>query len=230
MDAGEVYERLWADASAAFARREPRLDPVLFNKHADRRRGVSLIFRIAPPVLDRVTAFLDRLRSAFPEQYFYAPGELHVTVMAVLSGSLAWRTEYRRLIGLREVVDRALQGRHPFEVHFRGITASPETIMIQGFPVASEPSGIRDALRRTFREVGWQDQLDRRYRIRTAHCTAVRFRDARTDWHQLAACLGKARDMDFGTQRVDRLQLVWSDWYSSSSIVRVLREYPLPEA
>ena len=76
---------------------------------------------------------------------------------------------------------------------------------------------------------GLDDLLDRRYKISTAHITVMRFRAPGVDWERLGPLLEDGREMDFGEMTVDRLQLIWGDWYASANMVRLLLEYRLPD-
>lgn len=223
----EIYEQLWRDATAGFARREQQLDPYLDDKSKDARRGVTLLLRPSPTIQKSVTEFLDAVKQICPHQYFYRPEELHVTVMSIISGNVNWQKEMDRLSACQPIIREAL-GRQPtFGLHFKGITASPGSIMIQGFPEDQTLSHIRDELREAFTKEGLGDLLDRRYKIQTAHITVVRFRKPGMDWKQLEPVLKKYREHDFGVMKVDTLQLIWGDWYASADVARTLQEYHL---
>jgi hypothetical protein len=55
----------------------------------------------------------------------------------------------------------------------------------------------------------------------------MRFCKPDSDWQRLAAALKASRQIQFGTMQVDKLQLLWGDWYASANRVRVLEEFPL---
>ena len=57
--------------------------------------------------------------------------------------------------------------------------------------------------------------------------TAMRFRQPGPDWKRLAPLLAQGRQTDFGEMEVNRLQLIWGDWYASTGSVRTLQEYRL---
>jgi 2'-5' RNA ligase len=223
----QIYNQLWREAMAAFARGEPRLDPHLPAKTRDPRRGVSLAFRPPLSVQSRLQPLLDSLAAEFPGQYFYPPADLHVTVLTLISGSETWRREIGDVRVFRDIL-REVLGRHaPFAVAFRGVTAAPNAVMIQGFPQDDTLEQIRQDLRQTFRERGFADRLDRRYANQAAHVTAVRFCNPRADWPRLAAVLAAHRQTDFGQMQVTRLQLVFGDWYATAGRERLLEEFAL---
>ena len=160
-------------------------------------------------------------------QYFYQPAELHLTVLAVISGSELWRKEIRWLPAYRKILEEILQKECTFSVKFRGVTLSPEAVMIQGFPFDHSLDQLRDELRNAFREQGFGEKLDRRYKISTAHLTAMRFIRPVENGEPLLGFLEAHREGDFGETHFQTLQLIWSDWCASSETVRVLQEYQL---
>ncbi len=225
--AGEIYEQLWKKTGPLLKSGELRVDPFLRNKAEDKRRGVTLIARPDIGVQRRVEEFLRQIAGICPRQHYYRPAELHVTVMAIISGSETWQDEMDQLPVCRAALDDVLKDARPFRVDFRGVTVSSDAVMIQGFPLGNGLSGIRDNLRDTFKRAGLGKNLDRRYKTTAAHLTVMRFSEPKTSWARLYDFLEMHRDADFGQTRFCSLQLIWSDWYASADIVRVLEEYPL---
>jgi 2'-5' RNA ligase len=174
-----------------------------------------------------VNLFLRQLADVAPGQYFYRPDELHVTVLAVIPGSEEWRGKIQNLPAIHAVIGKVLKRHRPFAIFFRGVTASPGAVMIQGFPQNEALAEIRDELRHTFRRNLLGGDIDRRYKINTAHVTLMRFRHAQADWKALVALLKANRQTDFGKTIARKLQLLWGDWYASARSVRTFQEYPL---
>jgi 2'-5' RNA ligase len=223
----EIYQQLWTEAVSAFERGAPQIDPVLSGKTNDLRRGVTLAFRPSAGELAKVKRFMERLVPLAPEQYFYQPEELHVTVLSIISGTELWRQEIRQLAACRAIINEVLSRQRYFQVCFRGVTASPGAVMIQGFPAGDALEQLRDELWEAFARNGLGDRLDRRYKINSAHLTIMRFRQQTADWKPLVNALAENRDTDFGGTQVNRIQLIWGDWYASADIARTLQEYSL---
>ena len=99
--------------------------------------------------------------------------------------------------------------------------------MIQGFPAGDALEQLRDELREAFARNGLGDRLDRRYKINSAHMTIMRFRQPAADWKPLMKALAENRHTGFGGTQVNRIQLIWGDWYASADIARTLQEYSL---
>lgn len=224
-----IYGQLWRQSRALMKSGRIQIDTCLGDKVGDFRRGVTLVARPEPAVKKRVAKFLREVAIICPRQYFYKPTEFHMTVMAIISGSEFWREEMYRLPACRQVLDKVLRGRRSFRVDFRGVTASPDAVMVQGFPADDALSQLRDDLRDGFRKAGLGRNLDRRYKTVTAHLTVMRFSKPETEWGRLAGFLQAHRKTDFGGTQFKSLQLIWGNWYASTGIARVLQAYPLKD-
>jgi 2'-5' RNA ligase len=217
-DTGRVqqrYDDLWSSAAPALSKGQAKLDPVLTANELDQRRGLTCLFRPAPAVAQAVAGLLEQIRELEPEQYYYQPSELHVTFLSLFTASVTPERFFARQPEYLEAVGAVAARVRPFRVRFQGITASPEAILIQGYPESEALAAGREALRRVLRERGLAETLDSRYRLETAHMTAVRFRAALKDGDRLARFIEAHRSHPFGEMEVARLQVVKSDWYMS---------------
>jgi len=223
----EVYEKLWGEALVAFREGRPQIDDQLRDKTGDLRRGVTLVLRPSAEVQRRTRDFMDGLAAVCPGQYAYPGEDLHVTVLSIVAGSVSWRREIRQLAACRDILRNVLRRQRSFTIRFRGVTASPGCVMIQGFPASDGLTLIREEVRAAFAHAGLGEMLDRRFKVKAAHMTAMRFCNAGADWNQLATVLERHRETNFGETTVDALELIWGDWYASGQTVRVLERYSL---
>lgn len=228
-EARSIYERLWRKTGPLLKSGQVRIDPYLRDRAGDDRRGATLVAQPDAGVRRRVGKFLREAAAACPGQHFYKPSELHVTVMAIIAGSEFWRDDIHQLPACRAVLDKVLKKSRPFRVDFHGVTVSPDAVMIQGFPADDGLSRLRDELRDAFRKEGLGGNLDRRYKTVTAHLTVMRFAEPGADWKGLYDFLKTHRETDFGGTRFQAMELIWSNWYASADVVRVLQEYPLKD-
>jgi len=226
-EAQRIYDQLWRKTAAALKSGGLRVDPLLRGKTGDPRRGVTLVARPDAGVRNRVETFLREAAAICPGQHVYQPAELHVTVLAVIPGSESWREEIHRLPVCRTVLDEVLKNYRAFSVKFRGVTVSPEAVLVQGFPQGDALARLRDRLRSALRDRGVGENLDRRYRIAAAHLTVMRFSNPKADWKRLLDFLQAHRETDFGETRFQSLQLIWNDWCASAGVTHTLREYAL---
>jgi 2'-5' RNA ligase len=225
----DVYETLWRAALAAFERAEPEIDPYLLDKANDPRRGVTLHVRPSAAVRDEIARFLEELSAICPGQYFYRPEELHVTALSIINMTEKWREEMARLEACRAILREALAAQHAFQMEFRGITASPSTVMVQGFPVGDGLLKIRDAIREAFARAGFGDMIDRRYKIVAAHVSAMRFCQPVSDWPRLISFLKENRERFFGVCEIDEVQLVFGDWFASAETKEIWEKFRLTD-
>jgi 2'-5' RNA ligase len=228
-EAQKIYDQLWSKSSAALESGGLRVDPLLRGKADDPRRGATLVARPNADVRKRVEEFLREAATICPGQHFYKPAELHVTVLAVIPSSESWREEIHRLPVCRTVLDEVLKNCRAFSLKFRGVTVSPEAVLVQGFPQDDALARLRDELRNALRDRGVGENLDRRYKITAAHLTVMRFSNPKADWKRLFDFLQAHRETDFGETRFQSLQLIWNDWCASTGATRTLQEYALKD-
>ena len=225
--AQRIYDQLCSESAATLASGMVRVDPFLQGKAGDPRRGATLVARPGAQVRTQVEAFLREAAVICPGQHIYQPSEFHVTVLAIIPGSESWRDEYPRLPVFQGVLGEVLKDCPPFSLKFRGVTASPEAVLVQGVPPDDGLAQLRDRLRKALRNEGVGENLDRRYKIAAAHLTVMRFANPEGEWKRLFDFLQAHRETDFGETRFNSLQLIWGDWCASAGVVRVLQEYAL---
>jgi 2'-5' RNA ligase len=228
--ANETYTRLWAEAADHFQNGLVGIDPYLRDKEKDRRLGLSVIGRPDPAVGQQFVAFLNQVKLVAPNQYFYRASEFHLTVLSLFTATEAFERHWRRLVAYRSAVDQALSNGQALTVHYRGITASKNAVMIQGFVQGSQLAQMRASLRQALGAAGLAEGLDQRYAIETAHSTVLRFSSQPEDLAKLFELFGQNRTTDFGKTTYRELQLVKNDWYMSQDKVEVLAQYFLPHS
>ena len=226
-EAQNIYDRLWRQTTAALKTGGLQVDPKLQKATRDPRRGATLVARPDAEVRNRVESLLREAAAICPGQHVYQPAELHLTVLAVIPGSESWHKKIQRLPACRKVLDEVSKNRRAFSVKFRGVTVSPEAVLIQGFPQDDVLARLRDDLRSALRTAGMGGNLDLRYKITAAHLTVIRFSNPEAEWKRLRDFLRAHRQTDFGETRFRSLQLIWSDWCASAGVVRTLRKYVL---
>jgi 2'-5' RNA ligase len=223
----KCYDRMWSVNLGKIRSGLIEVDPILAARLPDRRRGLTVIARPSSCVRQRVMAFLNELRTMEPDQYYYVPSELHVTVLALFTATV----EYQRLLAQTDryaaAVDAALQKARPFQIDFTGVTVSPGAVMIQGFFEKEVLNDLRDSLRRQLRARNLAEGVDRRYRLETAHMTIARFRTPLRISERFVALLERARHRSFGKTQIRRVSLVQNDWYLTRQILKTLKSYRL---
>lgn len=221
------YDEMWDDAEPAIRAGRVTIDPWATRKDADERRGIALIARPLFGVRARLGRLRDELRLLEPGQYCYPRASLHLTVLTPLSATADHAPHRAHLAAYREAVADALAGERAFRIDVRGVTASREAVLAQGFPRDGTLERIRARLREALAARGVGGGVDRRYRLRTSHLTLMRFAAPLRDPAAFADALTAARGRDFGTLEVAELELVVSDWYQSADRTERVARFPL---
>ena len=219
------YDELWSRAVRRIREGEIEIDPVLQAPVPDRRRGMTVIARPSQAVRQSVAAFLRGLRRLEPDQYYYTASEFHVTVLSLFTATAEFEPFFAQRERYLAPVNAALRSTPPIHMTFEGVTASPGTVMIQGFFKSDELNRLRDRLRGQLRRDGLGAGVDQRYRLQTAHMTVVRFRAPLRDPGRFAEALQNGRARTFGRTTVNSFALVENDWYMSRRATRALRHY-----
>ena len=221
------YDLLWSGTIERIRAGKVELDPVLEAQAQDQRRGLTVIARPSLAVRQRVAVFLRQLRRIEPTQYYYSPFEFHITILSLFTATVKHEAFISQTEQYSSAVDSALRKALPIRIEFKGVTASPGTIMIQGFFETDALNDVRDVLRGQLRARGLADGLDRRYRLESAHMTVARFCAPLCESKRFAAVLELARGRSFGAFTIRRLSLVKNDWYMSHRVTETLKRYRL---
>jgi len=226
MRLAEHYAQLWNASVEQFRANTVELDPFI-DQESDTRYGITLLLRPHPAVTRRIDALLRELHAVEPSQYYYPPSDLHVTVLSIISCYPGFTLEQIQVQEYITAIATCLASITRFDLTFRGITASPSCVMLQGFPHGPMLDLSREALRTYFQQSSLQQSIDTRYAIRTAHSTVVRFRRTMTQPTPFLTILERYRDYDFGTCEIAAYELVVNDWYQRAHHVTHLQTFPL---
>jgi 2'-5' RNA ligase len=220
------YDQLYKTSSEAISVGKYAIDSELKNE-SDSRFGITLLIRPSDEIKANIQQFIEELKKAEPEQYFYPDSDIHITVMSIISCSTAFKLNQISPNEYIEIICRSLVDVDKIKIHYKGVTASPSAIMIQGFPSDETLNNLRNRLRENFKNSDLQQSIDSRYEIFTAHSTIMRFQEKLHDPKKLIQIAEKYRDYDFGEFDVKNIELVYNDWYQRKSTTRVLGDFGL---
>ena len=222
-----LYRELWSGALAAFGRGAVEIDPHLAHRRADGRLGLSVIARPDADTLERLADIQHALARIEPDQHHYRPDEIHITVLSLFTATENCAPYFARAHLYQEAVRAALDDAGAFSIRLCGITASPSSVMVQGYPEDDELERLRGRLRAELTARGLGSGLDERYRVISAHCTVMRMATKPRDLERLVGFLSSHRKEEYGRWTVRSVQFVKNDWYMSHDRVELLAEYPL---
>ncbi|WP_019614046.1 2'-5' RNA ligase family protein [Psychromonas ossibalaenae] len=220
-DIKKIYDDMWNNSICRFKENQYETDP-LINSTEDNRRGLTVLSYLSPDTGEKIGGFLDELRSIEPLQYYYPENELHLTVLSIITCQQGFTLSDIDAPAYAGVFADAVKDLPPFTIKYTGITASSSCILIQGFPESGQLNVLRSRLRDGFKKAALPTSIDLRYKISTAHTTAVRFRREVHNSEKFIKILYKYRNFDFGTVTIDKLELVFNNWYQNLSHTKQL--------
>src|SRR5580704_5370580 len=172
----KLYDQMWHSGIGKVRANQIEPDLVLAASKVDCRRGLTLIARPAAGVLNKVNKLLQDLHRLEPNQYYYVPSDIHLTVLSLFTATTTPEPFFAKIEQYIAAADAVLAATPPIHIKFVGVTTSCAAILIQGFPENETLNNLRDRLRQELHRRGLADSLDSRYRLETAHITVVRFK------------------------------------------------------
>ena len=221
-----IYNKLYDDGMQKIRSNQYETDD-LIGSSLDKRRGITLLIRPNEHVRARILNFLTDLQAIEPEQYYYPSSDMHVTVMSIIACYEEFDLNQIVIQDYINLIRENISSQKNIEIKFKGITASPSCIMIQGFPQQSFLDDLRNSLRTAFKMSSLQQSIDKRYSLQTAHATVVRFIKPFAAKEEFIKLLEDFKEYDFGTSTISEMELVFNDWYMSEKIVKTLFRFKL---
>lgn len=226
MNLTEHYNELYKTSSETISKGKYSIDSEIKNE-SDSRFGITLLIRPNEEIKTNIQSFLQELKEAEPEQYFYPDSDIHITVMSIISCSEQFTLNQISPNDYIQLICKSMVDVDKITIQLKGVTASPSALMIQGFPTDETLNNLRNKLREDFKNSDLQQSIDSRYTISTAHSTIMRFQEKLHNPAKLIQIADKFRDYDFGEFNVKSLELVYNDWYQRKSNTKVLGEFCL---
>lgn len=193
----------------------------------DRRFGITLLLRPPEEVRNNISNFLMEMKNIDPNQYYYPQSDMHITVLSIISCHNGFDLSQIDIQEYSSILRDTISPFSCFNIKFEGVTASPSCFMIQGFPEDDALNRLRKDLKRVFSTSTLHTSIDKRYKLKAAHSTVIRFK---TDLENVEEYLEKAeqyKSWDFGTFEVSSLELVFTDWYQSEKNSKRLMSFKL---
>jgi 2'-5' RNA ligase len=212
MDLTQHYNQLYKTSSETILEGNYKLDAQI-NNTSDCRFGITLLIRPNETITANIKLFLEELRAIEPEQYYYPDSDLHITVMSIISCYEDFTLDKIEIKDYIDIIQQSLVHLDKIKIEFRGVTASPSAVMIQGFPTDESLNNFRNKLRENFKNSVLEQSIDSRYTIAAAHSTVMRFQEKLQNPKKLIEITEKFRDYDFGEFEVKNIELVYNDWY-----------------
>lgn len=212
MNLAEHYNQLYKTAAEAILSGKYNLDSHIKDS-SDSRFGITLLARPSKKVNAEIQQFLNHLKAVEPAQYYYPNSDIHITVLSIISCYQGFNLDKIAVEEYIKTVQQSIIDLDEIIIEFRGVTASNSAIMIQGFPSDESLTALRNKLRENFKNTALEQSIDSRYSISTAHSTVMRFTEKLVNPEKLIEVTEEFRDYNFGIFKVEKLELVFNDWY-----------------
>jgi hypothetical protein len=207
----------------------PSIDEVLCGElsspGSDMRYGVAFISRPSPVVIDYIISIQDLLRKLEPDQYYYPPSDLHLTILEVVhnrdpeeSSSIAQHIQAR--------IDGIIpKGKDP-------ILDSPILVFDAAgcalglLPFDDTLQEVRANIRERLLSINIS--VAPRYAAETAHISFMRYTSPlKSDLDYWMSTLSSIRFPSQLTLRLSAVWLTWgANWYGMQSRIRQAGPYP----
>ena len=218
------YKKLYNESINKISSDNYQIDN-LIDSEKDKRFGLTLLIRPSNEIKKEIHKFLKKIKEIEPNQYYYPNSDIHITVMSIISCYNDFDMSKIDIQKYIELTKKCLLKGIDLNITFKGITASPSGVMIQGFMNNNELNDIRDRLRKEFKNSNLEQSLDKRYSIQTAHSTIIRFKTELSQKEKFLEILDKNINYDFGTFKVNKFELVYNDWYQREQYVKKIYEF-----
>jgi len=225
MNIDHTYLSMWKDAFSKYSNGIFEIDKSINSE--DNRRGITLVVRPDEKTKKSIRHFLDEVKTVEPNQYYYPDSDLHITILSIISCYDGFDLEKINVDEYIKIIENSLKGFCPFDVCFKGITASLSCIMLQGFADLEMINLLRESIRNGFHNSGLEISIDKRYVIKTMHSTVIRFAEAVTRKDDFLKILEKYREHEFGKFGVNEIEFLYNDWYVRDGNTKVLHSFLL---
>ncbi|MCE7566911.1 hypothetical protein LZS85_12370 [Aliivibrio fischeri] len=219
-----IYDEMWDSSYSKIKSGQCDIDKLISDPN-DTRRGVTALTYLQnneSKVSRKITEFLCELKKVEPKQYYYPEEELHLTILSIISCISGFQLADIDTFSYVQIFKQCMQDTESISIKFEGITISTSCILIQGFPIGEGLNELRNKLRNRYQESSLHTTIDSRYRLSTAHVTAVRFTSQLINRDKVIDVLNRYKFYDFGTMTFTEFQLVFNNWYQNLSETKQL--------
>lgn len=225
-----AYAAIKSDSQKTFQRGTIDVDPYLGGSATDRRQGLALVSFPPASLVKNIQAFLTAAAKLHPVQYVYPPDDLHLTILSLVGGTSDYAAQTIPISDYSAAIAETLRVTGPIEIDFSGVALSPGAIILRGYAANNRLNIWRDHLRTELARRGLDGLLDRRYKMASAHITAVRFQTQPARLDDLKVLAQRFDPYPFGTWRLTRADLVTCDWYMRQHRRTLHRSFDLIES
>ncbi|SFZ93299.1 2'-5' RNA ligase [Flaviramulus basaltis] len=226
MNLEKHYSSLYESSIQKINNDDYQIDKLIHDPN-DNRFGITLLIRPSAKVKNEIQEFLNELKIVEPNQYYYENSDIHITVMSIISCYNGFELKHIEIPKYIDIIKKSLITNPNIEIEFKGLTASPSCIMIQGYMNNDSLNLIRNNLRENFKNTNLEESIDKQYAIQTTHSTVVRFSENLKNKSDFLKRIEDFKYYNFGTFKVKNIELVYNDWYQKEKHVKTLFKFEI---
>ena len=214
MQLTSLYNNINQQGMTAIRNHQEQLDRNLLNPDKDMRRGLTLTASLPAHVSRNIMFCLQKLAAIEPNQYFYPPADLHITIIDLIAASSDFLLSTFEEEKYKNVVGQIISQIGPIHWRLAGMITSSGALLVKGY-YSAELSTLRNTLRK---ELPLYDLLlKERYPTISGHVTVARYTSPIQQADRFLKTLEGFKSINFGQFTTSSLDLVVHDWYNHKS-------------
>ncbi|MDE7039571.1 MAG: 2'-5' RNA ligase family protein [Limosilactobacillus sp.] len=214
MQLATLYNNINQQGISAIRSHQEQLDSNLLNPDKDMRRGLTLTASLPAHVSRNIMFCLQKLAAIEPNQYFYPPADLHITIIDLIAANSDFSLSTFEEKKYKNVVGQIISQIGPINWHLAGMIPSSGALLVKGY-YSAELSTLRNQLRQ---ELPLHNLLlKERYPTISGHVTVARYTRPLQQADCFLEMLEGFKSINFGQFTTSSLDLVVHDWYNHNS-------------
>lgn len=172
MQLATLYNNINQQGMSAIRNHQEQLDSNLLDPDKDMRRGLTLTASLPAHVSRNIMFCLQKLAAIEPNQYFYPPADLHITIIDLIAASSNFSLSTFEEEKYKNVVGQIISQIEPIHWQLAGMITSSGALLVKGY-YSAELSTLRNQLRQ---ELPLHNLLlKERYPTISGHVTVARY-------------------------------------------------------
>jgi len=218
------FEKIWKENKRLFQRGKVYIDPYLDKIEQDSRRSLTSIVRVSIGLKPKIQSVIEKLKRVAPNQYYYPPESLHLTIQNIKATAdpPTWTSE--EALRVKEVFANVLDNYRSFIMELKGLNIFSRAIFVQGF-CDEILFKLRNNLDRELKEINIYPERKYKYKLNFGWVNIARFRNSNV--HDLLNEIEKLRNYNFGTMKINKIELVETDRYFLKPKTKIIATFEL---
>ena len=147
-----LYNNINQQGMSAIRNHQEQLDSNLLNPDKDMRRGLTLTASLPAHVSRNIMFCLQKLAAIEPNQYFYPPADLHITIIDLIAASSDFSLSTFEEEKYKNVVGQIISQIGPIHWQLAGMITSSGALLVKGYYSAELSQKVKRGMRKKVRK------------------------------------------------------------------------------